>query len=118
MTQETKLHFTQYAGTVDDLMIELYDELRSLAAKYLQRESRQLLLEPAALVHESLEDLDRLIVEAHGFRQFAPLLDRDSLVSTGQGQILEFHGAVHCRNERTFGRGTFGLLLECQLPYL
>ena len=59
MTQETRRHFDQHAGTVDDLTIELYDELRSLAAKYLRRESRQLMLEPAALVHEAYLRLRR-----------------------------------------------------------
>ena len=53
MTQETERQFEQQPGTVNELMIELYDELRSLAAKYLRRESRQLMLEPAALVHEA-----------------------------------------------------------------
>ena len=53
MTQEAERQFEPHPGTVDDLMIELYDELRSLAAKYLQRETRQLMLEPAALVHEA-----------------------------------------------------------------
>ena len=37
----------------------MYEELRSLASKYLQRESRQLLLEPAALVHEAYLRLRR-----------------------------------------------------------
>ena len=49
---------------VDDLMLVVYDQLRQLAAGYLHRETSQLLLEPAALVHEvylrlaSAPDLD------------------------------------------------------------
>ena len=73
MTQETKLHFTQYAGTVDDLMIELYDELRSLAAKYLRREFRQLMRWSGASITEKTERTTRRNGTIVGYH-FSPVI--------------------------------------------
>jgi len=73
VTQETERQFKQPPGTVDDRMIELYDELRSLAAKYLRREFRQLMRWSGASITEKTERTTRRNGTIVGYH-FSPVI--------------------------------------------
>jgi RNA polymerase sigma factor (TIGR02999 family) len=48
------------AASASELVVDVYEELRRLAARYLRREARPISLEPAELVHEAFVRLCRI----------------------------------------------------------
>jgi RNA polymerase sigma factor (TIGR02999 family) len=98
VTKDQLIDRNELASSRDDIILQVYDELRRLAAVYLQRERTDHTLQPTALVHEAYMRL----VAQDGIRW----QNREHFVGVAAAmmrRVLVDHARAHKRNKRGGG---------------